>query len=91
MIITQCIPNVCTACLLFLIRPEADGFHYEDLRVRINAVESQKTLRVSTVQYNLSYSILTRYSNMVHGTCLQNIGNNIILLLVSVYLYVFII
>jgi len=54
-----------TCVYYFLIRPEADGFHYEDVRVRVRAVESQKTLRVFTVQYNkllfsnLSHSIFT--------------------------------
>lgn len=47
--------NVPTTCLLFLIRPEADGFHYEDVRVRVNAVESQKTYTMYSIIYHTVY------------------------------------
>lgn len=73
--------NVPTTCLLLLIRPEADGFHYEDVRVRVKAVESQKTYPLYSIIYHTVY-----WLHIVHGTCLNNIGNNIILLLVSEYL-----
>jgi len=88
--------NVRNTCLSFLIRPETDGFHREDVvRVRVRAVESQKTLCVFTRLYNkllfnnLSHSIFITY--IVHSTYLNNIGNNIILLLAIVRTYDFII